>query len=271
VPDKNGAGIRLEADNLTIRNCSFLNNENGVLTANSGRGTIRIENSIFGYNGSGDGYSHNIYIGLAEKFELRGSYIHHARAGHNIKTRARNNTIEYNYISDGVDGESSYLVDLPDGGVAILLGNVLEQGPSAHNSTMVSYGAEGLGESVNALFLINNTFVNHRHSGIFLGLKRSPAESLIANNIFAGRGKSIENLRPAQGNLFKEKLRFLDPSAGDFRLEASSPVLDQGIASRTLQNRGLLPIYEYVHPAQTRARLSGGLLDTGAYEHNPQP
>ena len=40
VPDRNGAGIRQEGSGLTIRNCYFHHNENGIL---GGAGNIRIE------------------------------------------------------------------------------------------------------------------------------------------------------------------------------------------------------------------------------------
>ena len=36
VPDENGAGIRQEGRNLTVRNCSFHDNENGILTRREG-------------------------------------------------------------------------------------------------------------------------------------------------------------------------------------------------------------------------------------------
>ena len=61
VPDLNGAGIRLAKGFVTVKNCRFLNNENGILTSNDGVSTLTIQNSEFGYGGAGDGYSHNIY------------------------------------------------------------------------------------------------------------------------------------------------------------------------------------------------------------------
>ena len=49
VPDHNGAGIRGEGKNLTIRNCYFHHNEMGILTAPGG-GDILIEYSEFANN-----------------------------------------------------------------------------------------------------------------------------------------------------------------------------------------------------------------------------
>ena len=61
VPDRNGSGIRFEQGSLTVRNCRFLENENGILTASNPGMTLTIENSEFGHNGAGDGQSHNLY------------------------------------------------------------------------------------------------------------------------------------------------------------------------------------------------------------------
>src|SRR5436190_11262750 len=80
VPDLNGAGIRQEGAGLTVRNCYFHDNEDGILTG--GRGEILIEGSEFARNGAGDGFSHNMYIGHEKKLTLRWSYSHDAKVGH---------------------------------------------------------------------------------------------------------------------------------------------------------------------------------------------
>ena len=36
MPDKNGAGIRLEGHGLVVRNCYFHDNEDGILTDGGG-------------------------------------------------------------------------------------------------------------------------------------------------------------------------------------------------------------------------------------------
>ena len=43
VADHNGAGIRYQAGNLTITNCYFHDNEEGILGASSPGGTIKID------------------------------------------------------------------------------------------------------------------------------------------------------------------------------------------------------------------------------------
>src|SRR5262245_42128571 len=104
VSDRNGAGIRLEGAGLTVRDCFFHHNENGILTGANPASDVVIENSEFAHNGCGNGYSHNLYIGVVRSFTLRFSYVHHARIGHNVKTRALRNEILYNRIADENDG-----------------------------------------------------------------------------------------------------------------------------------------------------------------------
>ena len=62
VPDANGAGIRQEGVNLTVRHAYFHDNENGILAGDKSGSTIIIESSEFVHNGAGDGKSHNLYI-----------------------------------------------------------------------------------------------------------------------------------------------------------------------------------------------------------------
>jgi len=60
VPDANGAGIRFEGVNLTVRNCYFHHNQNGILTNNQQVGELLVEYTEFGFNGDGSGQTHNI-------------------------------------------------------------------------------------------------------------------------------------------------------------------------------------------------------------------
>lgn len=116
VPDKNGAGIRQEGANLTVRSCYFHDNENGILAGTVKNGPIWIEYSEFGYNGNGDGYSHNLYINNVDTLIFQFNYSHHAKIGHELKTRAHVNYILYNRLSDEVTGTASRNIDIPNGG-----------------------------------------------------------------------------------------------------------------------------------------------------------
>ncbi|MBT8130741.1 MAG: hypothetical protein KJO35_00610, partial [Gammaproteobacteria bacterium] len=141
---ENGAGIRHTGAGLTLRHVFLHNNENGLLTGNGHPDTnkVLIEFSEFASNGDARGYAHNIYVGRAERFEMRFSYTHEARGGHLVKSRARRNLLSYNRLSDEQGGTSSYVIDLPEGGVSEIVGNLIEQGSETLNHGIISFAGE---------------------------------------------------------------------------------------------------------------------------------
>ena len=86
--DGNGAGIRQEGTNLTVRNCYFHDNQEGILAGDDLSSTILVEFSEFARNGSGDGSTHNIYVNHVAKFIFRYNYSHESVVGHLLKSRA---------------------------------------------------------------------------------------------------------------------------------------------------------------------------------------
>ena len=270
VPDRNGAGIRSEGKGLTIKDCRFIGNENGVLSNSPYAGHILIERSEFGYNGYSDGYSHNVYINHVDTFTFRFNYSHHARTGHHVKSRATSNFILCNRISDEAEGNSSRLIDLPNGGFSVVTGNVLMQGPMAENNNLVGYGMEGLTNPAGDFYFVNNTLVNKRESSCrFLQLAETSGATAVINNIFAGKGIIVEGTPSILvANLASEDpefFRFNDEPANDYRLTAESPAADAGIDPGMVHGVPLLPRWVYMHPADSAKRENSGLPDIGAY------
>ncbi|MDQ2695407.1 MAG: right-handed parallel beta-helix repeat-containing protein [Pseudomonadota bacterium] len=184
--DRNGAGIRLEGAGLTIRNCYFHDNENGILGGHP-QGDVLIEHSEFADNGTGDGRTHNMYIGKGRNFTLRHSRTHHARVGHNVKTRAAHNVIEDNVIYDGETGNSSYAIDVANGGTARIQRNLIQKGPRAENKTFIRYGAEGLKYPDNTLVIEDNVFIDDLPGGGRL-YQAKGVEARFHGNVTAGGG-----------------------------------------------------------------------------------
>ena len=144
-PDRNGAGIRHEADGaLTVTDCRFEGNENGVLSGIAPKAVLTFERCVFRGNGAGDGQSHNLYVGRARMLVLRDCASDHAREGHALKSRALETVVERCVFDDGDDGRSSYLVDCPDGGRVRIYSSRFVQSPVAPNGTMVSVGEESV-------------------------------------------------------------------------------------------------------------------------------
>lgn len=266
VPDKNGAGIRQEGRHLTVRNSVFHHNENGILAGKNADSDILIEYSEFQENGAGDGQSHNIYIGNVRELVLRFNIFRGARIGHNIKSRASRNIIEYNIIRDGLNGTASYQVDLPNGGYSVLIGNSIQQGQFAENYTLVAYGMEGLKNSDNRLHLASNTLVNDRHNGVFVKTAKN-TKAWLYNNLFVGKGKMLGGPGHGAFNLETESPGFVERMAGDYRLTSKSPSIDKGSSDVLSDAAALLPEYLPGMQAQPVTRINQGVLDIGAYEY----
>ena len=275
VGDKNGAGIRLEGMDLVIRNSSFHDNEMGILTGRNPDSDVTIEYSEFygntvDYRKTGR-LGHNIYIGEIRSFTLTGSYVHGAIIGHNVKSRARYNTIQYNRIMDENDGGSSYLIDLPNGGTSYLIGNLFHQSPKNDNNTMISYGSEGHKYDERTVYVLSNTFVNDDKDGAFIQtLGKARVRAL--NNLFVGPGQVVRSKdglleeRVLTGNVVTANPEFVDRESFDYRLRSGSPAIDQGIDAGSIQAFDLRPRAVYIDPVQTTPRRPNGALDSGAYE-----
>ena len=272
VPDKNGAGIRLDGTGITVRHCYFHNNENGILTNNPYAGDILIEYSEFGHNGYGDGFSHNLYVGHVNSLTFRYNYSHHAKVGHNLKSRANENFIYYNRIMDEASGYSSRLIDLSNGGFTIIMGNLLMQGPNAENNTLIGYGKEGLSNDSSHLYVVHNTMVNKRTASCnFLDIQNGTEIAVVHNNIFAGTGTTIKGTATSAGSNITstviDALGFEDEPGYDYHILVSSPAVDSGEVLDPVDGYSLTPEYGYGHPTDSENRpLVNGRIDVGAYE-----
>jgi hypothetical protein len=262
VPDHNGAGIRLTKGELMIDKCRFLHNEMGILTGNTG-GTLLITNSEFGYGGYGDGFSHNLYVGYIDKFVVTGSYFHHARQGHLLKSRAKISIVKYCRITDENDerSQSSYELDFPSGGINIVVGNIIQQSVNSPNSAIVDFAAEVNDYwADNVLYMSHNTVVNNKVSNNCSLV--SPSNKIQASSIIL-----VNNL--IDNTIVMPESRLLRAETGNERFSKDElnsnytpkPVLYNQLTNKiatdinkyltkdlTTQNISLIPTEEYNHP-----------------------
>ncbi len=143
VPDGNGAGVRYETGTLTITNSWLHGNQNGLLANGNPGANITVDRSEFSNNGAGDGFTHNLYVGQIGTLTVTNSYFHDAQGGHEIKSRAETTIIADTRIQDQ-QGNASYSVDLPNGGIGLITNTVIEKGANAPNWFVVHYGGESL-------------------------------------------------------------------------------------------------------------------------------
>src|SRR5206468_3843077 len=121
------------------------------------------------------------------RFTLRDSYVHHGAFGHLVKSLARENRIENNRITDEDGGRSSYELEFPSGGVAYVVGNIIQQSAGTQNRDVVSYGAEGYRWPRNELYLVSNTMVDDlSRGGNFVHARDGANRVLLINNLLIG-------------------------------------------------------------------------------------
>ncbi len=266
VSDRNGAGIRFEKGNLKVENCRFLENENGILTGSDADSTLEILNSEFGNNGFGDGQSHNLYVGAIGLLKVTGSYFHHAKVGHLLKSRAGRNLIFYNRLTDEIGGTASYELEFPSGGVAYVMGNLIQQSSTTENPNIISFGAEGFRSQPNRLYLVNNTLVDMRPQGGQFLRVRGGASVVAINNLLVGKSTLESGAAGDYRNNFNVDLdEFVLAVREDFHLRPGSKLIGKAVMVDAADGVGLRPTAEYKHPRSIRA-LKGGALSPGAMQ-----
>lgn len=273
--DRNGAGIRLEGHHMVVRSCVFDGNEDGILVGAIRPCTMLIEYCEFSNSGFGDGLSHNLYIGAIDTLIFRFNYTHGCKIGHELKSRADVNFILFNRLATEALGTGSRCIDLPNGGIAVITCNDIQQGPWTQNSNMVGYGLEGLRGGINhQLYLSQNTFVSTRSTALFTSFAEGTECVAMWNNLFFGKGilwpsattvgiSSVANIHRDDAN---GELK--DEQSGNYELNSSSIARDSADWENVpmLASELLNPTLEYVHPRSRKVRCEDKRKDVGAHE-----
>jgi len=268
VRSTNGAGIRHQGGDLTLRNTFFHDNEFSILSGVNRAARIDVRNSRFWFQRRATRFSHGIYIGEAGRLTLIGNHFTGTDQGHQLKSRALENYILYNRIEESPGGNSSRLIDLPNCGFSVVLGNDLHQGAGTNNRNAIGYGMEGCANRTplqTQLYVLNNTFLNDALTATVVS-NRANGWALVANNILRGngnwlygKGEASNNLREARTPL--EARRWdLEPGSAAIDSAASTPEMPAAMPFP------LVPEHQFSPPAGTVPRPRQGRLDIGARE-----
>lgn len=274
VASKNGAGIRHEGGLLTVRDCVFERNEMGLLTWNSPSAELVVERCEFRYNAvrgpyqPGGRIGHQLYAGSIRRLTLRDSYFHAGAYGHLVKSRARENHILCNRLTDEAAGRASYELEFPNGGLAYVIGNVIAQSPLTDNEAMVGFGAEGYTSDTNELYLVNNTLVDELpYGGEFVRVRPDDSLRLVAlNNVLIGSGRFLADVGGRSGNVRLRAADVVDLGAYDVQLRAEASASNRAVDPGEANGISLRQPCEYRHPRKS-VPLVAGPLHPGACQN----
>jgi hypothetical protein len=190
----NGAGIRAEAGDVTVRRSRFIDNQNGILASTAAPARLTIEDSVFTGNGAliGD-CAHGVYAGALALVVIQRSRFEETRICHHVKSRAARTEITDSVIVDGADRQTSYLVDIPNGGDLVLRNSELRKGPRAQNpGAAVVIGAEGVTHPTTILEITGNRFANVMPRGTVFVRNRSGTAATLRGNRLSGQVTALE-------------------------------------------------------------------------------
>ena len=202
--DYNGAGIRAEGHNITVRSSSFYANQMGMLiTPIPGKrgGSATIINCDFDFNGftGTTAFGHALYGNDLGYMSVTGSKFTRQKIGHYVKSRALTTDVQNNMIDD-TNGTASYLVNIPQGGAATVSNNILIKGINATNCCIaISYGEEmhkggAYVNSPGVVTIESNNFTNYSaHRVDFVANKSTPLNpvALVTNTLVASAGSIV--------------------------------------------------------------------------------
>ena len=193
--EHNGAGILMEGDNLSVEDSHFLNNENGILTGGTVSSAVRVTRSLFQGNGSCQGAcAHALYIGQGiGRLEVQGCVFLDTHTGHHIKSKAHLTIVRDSRIEDGTKGNASYLIELPFGGDAEIVNNVLQKGARSENRDVaISIGAEGARYPTAFMTIRGNRFVSDLPELVRFVRNRTSFPVHLSRNTIIGRVVPLE-------------------------------------------------------------------------------
>lgn len=270
--DHNGAGIRLEKGSLEIGSCVFEDNESAILTGNDGDTELRVRDSIFS-RAPQDSLSlhHLLYAGRIRALSVEGSRFHGGYLGHLLKSRAARSEIRYNLLVDGREGRASYELEFPNGGVALVVGNVIGQSGASANITMVAYGAESSTWPENRLVMSHNTLISEGwRPALFARVwgSRLPASTTVVtrNNLLAGLGLFDLVLPGTHSGNHLLRPGALDAESFVFSLPEDSTLRGQVEMPSPVTEAELVPTAEFSFPVGTTPLVVPSKWVPGAFQ-----
>jgi hypothetical protein len=201
----NGAAVRInQANHISVIDCEIYSCDMGLMSnGDAGAPTPTAADQWVGYclihsngNAADPGYNHNLYMG-GTSFTLHACDVYDSLTGHNVKSRAHFNRIEYCYIHDSANREFDLVDDAANtalpGSDSVLIGNVVVKDfATAGNRNVIHFGQDGGNAHNGTLLLLNNTLVTPYISPV-VALDTDGAKASFVNNILFDAGTGQNN------------------------------------------------------------------------------
>ncbi len=193
VADNNAAGIRMEANNLTVEKVRFVNNQNGILVNNDVSGSLIVRDSEFLRNGTCMGAcAHGIYASRLDLLRVERTKFFETRQAHHIKSRARRTEVIDCDLQDGPNGTSSYVIEIPNGGSVVVRGSTIQKGPKAENHTgAIVIGMEGVDQPTREIIVEDNNFRVDGGYSSYLVVNQTATDAELKGNRLSGSAKPL--------------------------------------------------------------------------------
>ena len=162
----NAAGIWHEGGNLTVEDCRFIENQNGLMIAGTPSATVRVRRCRFVRNGAGCGHTHGIYGSCLKMLSIEECSFEDTAVGHHVKSRAGVLHVERSHFAGGARCTASYAIDVANGGVAFIGSNQFIKGRNAMSRAFIAYCPEGRTHPDNSIEVSSNIFINHRRGPV---------------------------------------------------------------------------------------------------------
>ncbi|HUW81451.1 MAG TPA: Calx-beta domain-containing protein, partial [Phycisphaerae bacterium] len=291
----NAAGIYNQGDRITIRNCYFHHNDQGISSAVDAEDTL-IELSEIYANGTdlNFGYSHGIYI-LDTSATIRGCYFHDGYGGMLFKNRCAHHVLEYCWLeTDGSEAFVAATSSVNDNN-SLWRGNVfIKRSTPGGQRRILSFCDSP--SMFGTCTLINNAVISATSSDIYMASTvYNQADLVLKNNVFAGPSDILFDWQSGGGtitgnnNVFRTAMQpdvpagvvdsifsndpgFVSLGSRDFHLTSGSICRNAGLNNPTWKNESQqwvdgTPQYEPTTILTMDGRYDDGVLDIGAYEY----
>ena len=141
----NGSAIWHDGGAITIRDCVFEGNQNGVLVARSP--AITVERSVFDANGGGCGHTHGLYIDAVGHARIENCVFLDTVVGHHLKSRADRIEIAGCYFGGKPSSSTSCAIDLARAGFAWISRNQIVKTKASMSTYFIAVASESKGVS----------------------------------------------------------------------------------------------------------------------------